>query len=388
MDLHELMKISYYKTVAPIDEAHNVYLVRHTETGRFYVKKTLRFYSAEIYRDLKEHPIAGIPAIIECAEDDGQLIVIEEYVSGRSLFAKIEASGQGADNADGGDILTVEKIGYYMVRLCEILERLHAHEPPIVHRDLKPSNIILTPNDEVVLIDFNASKYYSGEAGRGADTELIGTKGYAAPEQYGFRESSPRTDIYAVGRILQECVKALPYEDHTFDRVIEKCVQMEPSSRYASAGALRAAIMRCLGQNDRPDITGPTVNPYLPPGFRTLNPWKMVIAAFVYFAVFDLCLTLKIQGMDESVLPAVRAGTLVIALVNILIGTNYLGCQRLFPFLRRRKGEPKRTPWLQTAGVILAMVIATLLLFAGMVFCLQAVYGSELTGFESEGQSP
>lgn len=108
MELSELMKISYYKIVAPIDE----------------------------------------------------------YVPGVSLLDKIEACQHAGDSAKGtesNEIMTVEQIGRYMIRLCEILERLHAHKPPIVHRDLKPSNIILTPKDDVVLIDFNASKYYSGE---------------------------------------------------------------------------------------------------------------------------------------------------------------------------------------------------------------------------------
>lgn len=94
-----------------------------------------------------------------------------------------------------------------MYDLCEILEKLHSVTPPIVHRDTKPSNIIITNYEHVVLLDFNAAKYFADTDT--ADTILLGTKGYAAPEQYGFGSSTPQTDIYALGILLKELVKSL-----------------------------------------------------------------------------------------------------------------------------------------------------------------------------------
>lgn len=91
-----------------------------------------------------------------------------------------------------------------MYELCEILEKLHSANPPIVHRDIKPSNIIITNYDHVILLDFNAAKYFTDP--NTSDTILLGTKGYAAPEQYGFGSSTPQTDIYAVGILLKELV--------------------------------------------------------------------------------------------------------------------------------------------------------------------------------------
>ena len=241
MNLSDRLSVSYYKTIAPINESHKVYLVRHQETGRLFVKKILDIYSIEIYKELQQHPVEGIPRIIAACEEDGKLTVIEEFISGTTLRDKIESA------EPPNDPLSVSLIGSYMIQLCDILERLHSLDPPVIHRDIKPSNIMITGFDNIVLLDLNAARYYSGVPDQEADTKLLGTHGYAAPEQYGFMESRPQTDIFSVGRTLKDAVDALPYRDHTFDAVIERCTQMDPSKRYASAGALKTAIKRSLG---------------------------------------------------------------------------------------------------------------------------------------------
>ena len=270
MNLSDPLSVSCYDMIAPINESHQVYLVRHQESGRLFVKKILSVYSADIYRKIRRHPVAGIPVIAASCEEDGRLIVIEEFISGNTLSDLIELTRRSGAAPSGSpestcpssvipnEPLTIPKIGRYMIRLCEILERLHSLDPPVIHRDIKPSNIMITAGDTVVLLDLNAARYYSGSPGRSADTRLLGTHGYAAPEQYGFRESSPQTDLFAVGMTLKETVDALPYEDHTFDAVIRKCTQMDPSKRYASAGALKAAIQRSLLRYERKIIPAVT----------------------------------------------------------------------------------------------------------------------------------
>ena len=270
MNLSDPLSFSCYDMIAPINESHQVYLVRHQESGRLFVKKILSVYSADIYRKIRRHPVAGIPVIAASCEEDGRLIVIEEFISGNTLSDLIELTRRSGAAPSGSpenecrssvipnDPLTIPGIGRYMIRLCEILERLHSLDPPVIHRDIKPSNIMVTACDTVVLLDLNAARYYSGRPGRSADTRLLGTHGYAAPEQYGFRESCPQTDLFAVGMTLKETVDALPYEDHTFDAVIRKCTQMDPSKRYASAGALKAAIQRSLLRYERKIIPAVT----------------------------------------------------------------------------------------------------------------------------------
>ena len=384
MNLSQRLSNSFYQVVAAINEPHKVYLVQHRDSGRFYVKKILDVYSADVYKDLQAHPIPGIPRIIDSWEEDRHLVIIEEYISGVTLRDMIESTSSPAADTDLREVLTVERIGRYMSDLCEILERLHEHNPPLIHRDIKPSNIIITSCGNVMLLDFNAARFYSGEPGRESDTRLLGTKGYAAPEQYGFGESSPQTDLYSIGRVLQECVDVLPKTDidsgnhigrqksasekitdpHTFDSVIQKCTQMTPSKRYSSAAALKNALLGCLGQSSRPDIMGPMINPYLPPGFRTLNPWKMLIASVVYFLVFDLSLTLKDQTASMQVLWMERILVLFLGLMNIALGSNYLGIQRYMPF------HSSSSPALRIAGVLLTMAAATMIVFMSGIFVI------------------
>ena len=136
---------------------------------------------------LREHHISGIPEIQELVEEDGQLYVIEEYINGVSLKEVLDERGP----------LPFQVAANYMQQLCLILQPLHTLYPPIVHRDIKPGNIITLPSGKLYLIDFNSAKEAYGVKSR--DTVLIGTVGYAAPEQYGFFESQPTADIYAMG---------------------------------------------------------------------------------------------------------------------------------------------------------------------------------------------
>ena len=407
MDYAHRLSISYYKTVAPINEAHNVYLVRHRETGRFFVRKTLDVYTVSVYEQLRRQPVRGIPKIIDYCEEDGKLILIEEYVSGKTLreilsevqkaqreeagsappqyegedpgshisprrsasgssaLSRKGASGSSASSrkgASGANPLLAEKIGRCMISLCEILQQLHSMSPPIIHRDIKPSNIIIGGYGDAYLLDYNAARHFRTGEDPASDTRLLGTQGYAAPEQYGFGQSSMQTDIYSLGKILSECAAYLPPDDHTFDRVIRKCTEIDPAKRYRSAGELRAALMKCLGLSDRTDITGTVVNPCLPPGFRTLNPWKMIIAAASYAMIFYVSLTLEANGLSGAGLWFQRICVLVILLVGVMLGTNYLNMQKSAPF------HESDSLLLRLLGAVLLLLMVT-----GMMFLLSVM---------------
>ena len=169
MDYSKQLALSYYKTIATLNEDHKVYLVQHQETQEIFVKKILTVYNADIYKELSTHHIWGTPRIIDYMEENNQLTLIESYVSGQSLDKLIQTS-----------CLDISDILHYTTELCEILCRLHSMQPPVIHRDIKPSNIMITEHNHVVLLDFNAAKYYAENADK--DTVLLGTKGYAAPE--------------------------------------------------------------------------------------------------------------------------------------------------------------------------------------------------------------
>ena len=137
-------------------------------------------------------------------------------------------------------------------QLCSILIQLQSFTPPIVHRDIKPSNIILTEDGRIVLIDLNAARL--DDKNRSHDTQLIGTAGFAAPEQYGFAASSPRADLYAAGILMRVLLTGTDAKDDVLSRhlsrkmraIIERCTQLDPRKRYPSAQALQRDIRKLM----------------------------------------------------------------------------------------------------------------------------------------------
>lgn len=256
MDIASELRLSFYKDIAILNEAHGVYLVQHVESKNIFVRKSMRVYDRRVYAYLMRADIAGIPKIVELVEIDGTLHVIEEWIPGRSLREVLVEQGAFSEQTALDHLKT----------LCQILRSLHALSPPIVHRDIKPSNIILTPTGHPYLIDFNAAKEVSSRQAR--DTVLIGTCGYAAPEQYGFRASEPTADIYALGVLFNEMLTGgKPREisaGEPWGDVIARCVQMDPAARYPDADALLLA----LSEHHRPPKRHlPAFRSWLPPVF-------------------------------------------------------------------------------------------------------------------------
>src|SRR5947208_13774430 len=88
------------------------------------------------------------------------------------------------------------------LQLCIVLDYLHSQQPPIVFRELKPANIIRTPTGQIYVIDFGIARHF--KPGQPRDTIALGSPGYAAPEQYGRAQTTPRSDIYSLGVVLYQ----------------------------------------------------------------------------------------------------------------------------------------------------------------------------------------
>ena len=327
MDFRNQLSLSYYQNIATLNEAHQVYLVKHRETGKIYVKKILTRYNLSIYRAIQSHPITGVPKVIELYEEDHILTVIEEYISGDTLQDRIQTG-----------ILTESEICHYISELCALLDQLHSLQPPIIHRDIKPSNVVITAYNHVVLLDFNIARYYT--EGKSADTVLLGTQGYAAPEQYGFGSSSQQTDIYAIGILLKELNASLSTPSRKFDPIIQKCTQLEPAHRFHSVSELERKIQDLSAVKGSTAPSSPRNNhnrnyPFLPPGYRSLNFWHMLLATPAYFMVLGLSLTYTPNtGNGSPFLWLERIFILLIFLSIIAISCDYMGFLRFIPFYR------------------------------------------------------
>ena len=267
--------LSFYRDLEPMGASDKVVLVRHIETGQVFVKKRLSAYSREMYRFLKGRDIAGVPHIYECLDDDDYIVVIEEYVPGLTLRRYMDTEGPLPEKRA---IQLIEKI-------CTILDRLHNAEQPIVCRDLKPANVVLTADDSVVIVDFDAAKFVREEK---VDTVLLGTPGYAAPEQFGFAASDERTDVYAVGVLLNEMLTGyLPQDQKAggrLGRVVERSTSLDPKERHRTVSDFRKDLNGKLYEVSR--YTDDRRR-FLPPGFRSRVWWKMVVAILTYsFGIF------------------------------------------------------------------------------------------------------
>ncbi len=220
-----------YETLRLLKESPrgSVRLIRHRQSGRRFILR--RFTgNGEVYRKLLGCTCRHLPAIYESAEQNGENLVIEEFIQGDTLSFLLE-----------GALFTPQETRQIVKQLCQGLWVLHSMAA--VHRDIKPENVILRGSD-AVLIDFDAARLHKPEAE--ADTQILGTTGFAAPEQYGLGQSDTRTDIYSLGVLMNVMLtgkhpsKQLA-EGHT-GRVIQRCTQVNPAKRYKDVLHLMEAL--------------------------------------------------------------------------------------------------------------------------------------------------
>ncbi len=226
-----------------------VYLAEHKRLHtRWAVKEVYKQQSARfdflaesnILKRL-QHPM--LPRIVDIFEDEQRIFIVEDFVEGITLEQLLQKQRR-VDEAQGLQ---------WFRDLCGVLRYLHTQQPnPIIYRDMKPSNVMLQPDGSLKLIDFGIAREYKQESN--ADTTYIGTKGYAAPEQFGKAQTDARTDIYALGVTMYHLLTGKsPYEppyqfvpvrqlmpelSHGIEFILNKCVQPEPADRYQSVEQL------------------------------------------------------------------------------------------------------------------------------------------------------
>ena len=357
MNLEEKLKLSYYKQIANINPEHNICLVQHIETGKIYVKKILNIYNKKIYEQLFYLKLSNLPKIYELYEENDELIIIEEYISGDTLEEIIEREER----------LPIEEIVNICIKVCDILISLHSLNPSIIHRDIKPATIMRTPDGRVVLIDLNTAKYVDYSKTR--DTRLLGTDGYAAPEQYGFGTSDVRTDIYAMGMLIKNLMNYVVAEDASKSKklleIIDKCTEINPKDRYESVVELKNKLLIVTGNtNSNYQTINTTENnyrKYLPPGFRSKNPLNMMVAAAAYIFIFWLCITLEVKNSSGISLIIERGFCLAMFLSVIIFSCNYCDIQNRFPICR------SRNIYLKILGILVCDVVIVFALAIAMV---------------------
>ena len=193
-------------------------LMRNKDTGELVVKKEMGKESFSVYSLLKSIKNKNLIKVLECFRDEDKTIEIEEYVNGKRL-----------DDYFREKKATLEQVVDVGIALCEGLAPMHKLN--LVHRDIQPKNIIITNEGSLKIIDFDISRKENENATH--DTTLLGTVGYAAPEQYGFAQTTNRSDIYSIGAVLKELSSF-----SELDKIIAKCMEMDPANRYENVEQL------------------------------------------------------------------------------------------------------------------------------------------------------
>lgn len=179
---------------------------------------------------------------LELEEKEKACALFRDYLQGRTLADLVEQEG----------VLDAEEAAGLGIRLCRTLYVLHQETPPVIHRDMKPENLLVTGSGRIRFIDFETARVYKSE--RTTDTVCIGTRGYAAPEQFGYGQTDVRTDIYAVGKILLflttgDC-EGEPARggrrEKKLGKIIRRSCAYDPSRRYADIRQLKKALQGLL----------------------------------------------------------------------------------------------------------------------------------------------
>lgn len=233
-------------------EDSSTFLVKETVTGILCVLKWGRNRQAEFLRNemeimekMADRKLSGVPKAYRIFEENGEVYLVREYIEGMSLAQMVLQKG-GISEAE---ICRISR------KICQTAEQFQNPDEPMIHRDIKPENIVVTPGGEVVFIDFGTMRSYKKDGSR--DTFVVGTRGTAAPEQYGYTQTDQRTDVYAIGQTMLYMVSE-SYEmnqlsecavSRRMKKIIEKACSFEPDKRYGDAAQLRRAVEKCQANN-------------------------------------------------------------------------------------------------------------------------------------------
>ena len=233
-------------------EDSSTFLVKETATGILCVLKWGRNRQTEFLRNemeimkkMADRKLSGIPKAYRIFEENGEVYLVREYIEGMSLAQMVLQKG-GISEAE---ICRISR------KICQTAEQFQNPNEPMIHRDIKPENIVVTPGGEVVFIDFGTMRSYKKDGSR--DTFVVGTRGTAAPEQYGYTQTDQRTDVYAIGQTMLYMVSE-SYEmnqlsecavSRRMKKIIEKACSFELDKRYGDAAQLRRAVEKCQANN-------------------------------------------------------------------------------------------------------------------------------------------
>ena len=249
-----------------------------------------------------DHP--ALPRIVDIIEKEGTIYVVMDYIEGESLDKILKAYGPQPE----------EQVINWAKQLCDALSYLHSQKPPIIYRDMKPANVMLKPEGNVKIIDFGIAREYKEQSL--ADTTVLGTRGYAPPEQYS-GQTDPRSDIFALGMTMHHLLTGIdprtgdgyapirmwnPQLSEGIELIIDKCVEPAPENRYQNCSDL-------LYDLEHPEL--------ITKGYKKKQKRKLglfiasAVLTIVFFATGFICnkVAVRVNNDDYEMLVSASAAT-------------------------------------------------------------------------------
>ena len=287
----------------PIEKINkNLTIVRHKLSGRLMVRRISAQDSYPVMNALTAVKHPNLMEVYSARMVDGICESLCEFINGSTIDFYVRTKPY--EPAEARRI---------MCEICNGLTALHGHG--LVHRDIKPENVMITAEGIVKIIDYNISRLQ--KPGQRRDTYVMGTAGYASPEQFGFAQTDGRADIYACGVLLNYmltgCLPSERLHQGVFNTVIEKCIEVDENKRYATAEELKLVL---LGKRrDRRKQLRPL------PGFRGKNPFVkfmafqglMIYAALTLVIIF-IGIPREIQNISTGVWKNIRVSIGILTL--------------------------------------------------------------------------
>lgn len=232
---------------------YTTYLVKDVRVNKTWAMKACdkknRHYSPAVREIILTEPYMmkkldhpAIPKVVDIIEDEESLFIVRDYIEGETLETIVRMYGAQP----------VDSVIQWVRQMCSALGYLHSQNPPLIYRDMKPANVILKSEGTIKFIDFGIMRTY--KQNQRGDTCCLGTKGYAAPEQFGGSQTDARTDIFGLGMTMHHLVtgvdpKEPPYEvkpiceinprlPKGLEYIISKCIEINPDNRYQNTSEL------------------------------------------------------------------------------------------------------------------------------------------------------
>ena len=325
----------------------NLDLVQNKFTRQLMVRRISPAADYPVLQTLCRIKHRNLMEIYDVKTQDGVCISLCEYINGMTLDMRVEYY-QPFDIRSAKDILC---------QICDGLSQLHING--IVHRDIKPGNVMITDDGMVKIIDYSISRLIKPEQRK--DTTVLGTAGYASPEQFGFTQTNGKTDIYACGVLLNYLLTGkLPNEQlhqGPLTTVIQQCIEIDENKRFASADELKKVLQ------------GKKINrrrPFRPlPGFRSKHVFPKIITVFfytvwifmlfVYINGFPMIMSSSLKNIIQQLILMADIMVFWSALPYLLFGDVFRMSERINPDNPRNGKYVLRI--LGTASIILGFVL-------------------------------